>query len=58
MPTCSPIPENEWKVVTDCQPTPAQLADLRFGWAMVRHVKSNAIVLAKGRMLLGAARGR
>ena len=53
-----PDPENEWKVVTDCQPTPAQLADLRFGWAMVRHVKSNAIVLAKGRMLLGAGAGQ
>ena len=53
-----PDPENEWKVVTDCQPTPAQLADLRFGWAMVRHVKSNAIVLAKDRMLLGAGAGQ
>ncbi len=53
-----PDPENEWKVVTDCQPTPAQMADLRFAWAMVRHVKSNAIVLAKGRMLLGAGAGQ
>ena len=53
-----PDPESEWKVVTDCQPTPAQLADLRFAWAMVRHVKSNAIVLAKDRMLLGAGPGR
>jgi phosphoribosylaminoimidazolecarboxamide formyltransferase/IMP cyclohydrolase len=53
-----PDTENEWKVVTDCQPTPAQLADLRFGWAMVRHVKSNAIVLAKDRMLLGAGAGQ
>ena len=51
-------PENEWKVVTDCQPTAAQLADLRFAWAMVRHVKSNAIVLAKDRMLLGAGAGQ
>ena len=39
-------------------PPPAQMADLRFAWAMVRHVKSNAIVLAKDRMLLGAAPGR
>jgi phosphoribosylaminoimidazolecarboxamide formyltransferase/IMP cyclohydrolase len=51
-------PENEWKVVTDCQPAAAQLADLRFAWAMVRHVKSNAIVLAKDRMLLGAGAGQ
>ncbi len=53
-----PDPESEWKVVTDCQPTPAQLADLRFAWAMVRHVKSNAIVLAKDRRLLGAGVGQ
>ena len=36
----------------------AQMADLRFAWAMVRHVKSNAIVLAKDRMLLGAGAGQ
>ncbi|MEI8375521.1 MAG: bifunctional phosphoribosylaminoimidazolecarboxamide formyltransferase/IMP cyclohydrolase [Planctomycetota bacterium] len=53
-----PDPEDEWKVVTDCPPTPAQLADLRFAWAMVRHVKSNAIVLAKDRMLLGTGAGQ
>ena len=53
-----PDPEDEWTVVTDCQPTLAQLADLRFAWAMVRHVKSNAIVLAKNRMLLGAGAGQ
>ena len=51
-------PEGEWKIVTECQPTPGQLADLRFAWAMVRHVKSNAIVLAKDRMLLGAGAGQ
>jgi phosphoribosylaminoimidazolecarboxamide formyltransferase / IMP cyclohydrolase len=53
-----PDPENEWKVATEAQPTPAQLADLRFAWAIVRHVKSNAIVLAKDRMLLGAGAGQ
>ncbi len=53
-----PDPENEWKVVTACQPTAAQWGDLRFAWAMVRHVKSNAIVLAKDRMLLGAGAGQ
>ena len=38
-------------------PADAQLADLRFAWAMVRHVKSNAIVLCKDRMLLGRRGG-
>ena len=53
-----PDPENEWKVVTDCQPAAGQLADLRFAFRVVRHVKSNAIVLAKDRMLLGAGAGQ
>ena len=53
-----PDPEGDWKVVTEAQPTEAQLADLRFGWAIVRHVKSNAIVLCKGRMLLGTGAGQ
>src|SRR6185295_10160304 len=47
-------PESEWKVVTEQSPTDAQLADLRFAWSIVRHVKSNAIVIAKDSMLLGA----
>ncbi len=44
--------------MTEAQPTDAQLADLRFAWAMCRHVKSNAIVLAKDSMLLGAGAGQ
>ena len=40
------------------KPTAAQMADLRFAWAMVRHVKSNAIVLGKDRMLLGTGAGQ
>ena len=51
-------PEDEWKVVTEAQPTEAQMEDLRFAWEMVRHVKSNAIVVAKDRMLLGAGAGQ
>jgi len=53
-----PDPEDQWQVVTDAKPSPAQLADLRFAWAIVRHVKSNAIVLCKDRMLLGAGAGQ
>ncbi|MCE9605826.1 MAG: bifunctional phosphoribosylaminoimidazolecarboxamide formyltransferase/IMP cyclohydrolase [Planctomycetia bacterium] len=53
-----PDPEAEWKIVTKAQPTPEQLADLRFGWSVVRHVKSNAIVAAKEMMLLGAGAGQ
>ena len=53
-----PDPEAEWKVVTKAQPTPEQLADLKFGWAVVRHVKSNAIVLVKELMVVGVGAGQ
>jgi len=51
-------PDAEWTVVTTTKPTPEQLADLRFGWALVRHVKSNAIVLVKNSALLGVGAGQ
>jgi phosphoribosylaminoimidazolecarboxamide formyltransferase/IMP cyclohydrolase len=51
-------PEAEWSVVTRRKPTDAERADLRFAWAVVRHVKSNAIVLAKERTLLGVGAGQ
>ncbi|HEV3004011.1 MAG TPA: bifunctional phosphoribosylaminoimidazolecarboxamide formyltransferase/IMP cyclohydrolase [Pirellulales bacterium] len=48
----------EWKVVTRRAPAEAEYIDLRFGWAVVRHVKSNAIVLARERTLLGTGAGQ
>jgi phosphoribosylaminoimidazolecarboxamide formyltransferase / IMP cyclohydrolase len=51
-------PENEWQVVTAAKPSETQMSDLRFAWAVVRHVKSNAIVLAKEGMLLGTGAGQ
>jgi phosphoribosylaminoimidazolecarboxamide formyltransferase/IMP cyclohydrolase len=53
-----PDPEAEWQVVTKTQPQREQMDDLRFAWAIVRHVKSNAIALAKDQMLLGAGAGQ
>ena len=51
-------PESEWNVVTNTQPRDEQYADLRFAWAVCRYVKSNAIVIAKNRTLLGAGAGQ
>ncbi len=53
-----PDPEDEWKTVTEAKPDQTQMDDLRFAWEMVRHVKSNAIVLCKQRMLLGTGAGQ
>jgi phosphoribosylaminoimidazolecarboxamide formyltransferase/IMP cyclohydrolase len=49
---------NEVKVVTQRKPTSAELADLAVAWAVVRQVKSNAIVLAKDRMVIGVGAGQ
>ena len=46
------------KVVTKRAPTDAELADLRFAWLVAKHVKSNAIVLVKNRMLVGIGAGQ
>ena len=43
---------------TKVQPTAAQLADLNFGWRIVKHVKSNAIVVVKDGMTLGVGAGQ
>jgi phosphoribosylaminoimidazolecarboxamide formyltransferase / IMP cyclohydrolase len=58
--TADDLPDDEstWQVVTATQPTAAQLADLKFAWAVCRHVKSNAIVLAEGQTLLGVGAGQ
>lgn len=53
-----PDPEDQWRVVTNARPTDIQMAGLRFAWAVVRHVKSNAIVLAQNRMLVGVGAGQ
>lgn len=54
------LPDNsaEWKIVTEREPTPQELHDLSFGWIVCKHVKSNAIILAKDEMLLGAGAGQ
>lgn len=46
------------KVVTKRPPTTAEMADLQFAWTVCKHVKSNAIVLAKGGMVVGVGAGQ
>jgi len=48
----------ELKVVTKRAPTEEEVADLRFAWKVVKHVKSNAIVVARERTLLGMGAGQ
>ncbi len=44
--------------VTAVKPTPAQMTDLQFAWRIVKHVKSNAIVVVKDGATLGVGAGQ
>jgi phosphoribosylaminoimidazolecarboxamide formyltransferase/IMP cyclohydrolase len=47
-----------WKIVSRREPTPSEQRDLVFAWEGVRHVKSNAIVLAREQALVGVGSGQ
>ena len=51
-------PASEWTLAGKCKPDEAQLADLDFAWKIVKHVKSNAILVAKDGMTLGVGAGQ
>ena len=44
--------------VTETKPTPDMAADMQFGWTIVKHVKSNAIVVVKDGHTLGVGAGQ
>lgn len=46
------------QVVTKRQPTPEEYRALAFGWRVCKHVKSNAIVLAKSDQVIGVGAGQ
>lgn len=50
--------EADIKVVTDREPTEEEWQALKLGWAVVKHVKSNAIVVNDTQMTLGVGAGQ
>jgi phosphoribosylaminoimidazolecarboxamide formyltransferase / IMP cyclohydrolase len=52
------IDDVELKVVTKRAPTERELADLKFAFRVAKHVKSNAIVYAKGGATVGIGAGQ
>jgi phosphoribosylaminoimidazolecarboxamide formyltransferase/IMP cyclohydrolase len=46
------------QVVTEREPTLEEVTDLLFAWKAVKHVKSNAVVLAKKLMVIGVGAGQ
>ena len=57
-PDGTPEPRELMEVATNAQPTDEQWADLLFAWNVVRHVRSNAIILAKGGATIGIGAGQ
>ena len=53
-----PVDESLWQVASARQPSDGELDDLRFAWKLVRHVRSNAITVAKGGQSLGIGAGQ
>lgn len=46
------------QVVTNAAPSPEEIDDLLFAWKIVKHVKSNAIVIAKNGVSIGVGAGQ
>ncbi|MBB5182438.1 bifunctional phosphoribosylaminoimidazolecarboxamide formyltransferase/IMP cyclohydrolase [Catenisphaera adipataccumulans] len=52
------ITKDDLKCVTDRKPTEEEIDQLLFAWKVVKHVKSNAIVLVKDNMTVGVGAGQ
>ena len=50
--------EHAFEVVSDREPSQAELADLRVAWLVAKHVKSNAITLVRDGVLVGMGAGQ
>ncbi|HBR15268.1 MAG TPA: bifunctional phosphoribosylaminoimidazolecarboxamide formyltransferase/inosine monophosphate cyclohydrolase [Candidatus Omnitrophica bacterium] len=50
--------EEDLKCVTQKKPTKSQLEAMRFGWKVVKNIRSNAIVLVKGTKTVGIGAGQ
>lgn len=52
------VDKDKCKTVTKAQPTQAQIEDMIFAMTVVKHTKSNAIVIAKDKTILGIGGGQ
>jgi phosphoribosylaminoimidazolecarboxamide formyltransferase/IMP cyclohydrolase len=52
------VDESSWKVVSERHPTSQEREDLKIAALACKHVKSNAIVIAKDQMMLGSGAGQ
>src|SRR5699024_8929241 len=52
------VTQDDVTIVTEVAPTDEQWNDLLFAWKAVKHVKSNAIILAKDKQTIGVGAGQ
>lgn len=50
--------KSKWKVKSGNRPTKSQYDDMEFAWKVVKHVKSNAIVVVKNKSMIGMGTGQ
>ena len=49
---------SDWNFVTKLKPNNKELIDLKIAWKIVKHIKSNGIVLVKDNSLIGMGAGQ
>ncbi len=57
-PDAQPDPREDWTVPTERQPSAEERRGLELAWTVIRHVKSNAIVLANSMQTVGIGAGQ
>lgn len=50
--------EEDWKVASSRKPSDEEWTSIRFAWRLIRHIKSNAILYAKGNQITGVGAGQ
>ncbi|MGB3299120.1 MAG: bifunctional phosphoribosylaminoimidazolecarboxamide formyltransferase/IMP cyclohydrolase [Phormidesmis sp.] len=53
-----PADSNQWTIPTDLKPSDEDLAEMLFAWRVVKHVKSNAILIVRDNTTLGVGAGQ
>ncbi len=49
---------SQWTISTDLKPSEAELAEMLFAWRVVKHIKSNAILVVRDNVTLGVGAGQ
>ncbi|KPQ35130.1 MAG: bifunctional phosphoribosylaminoimidazolecarboxamide formyltransferase / IMP cyclohydrolase PurH [Phormidesmis priestleyi Ana] len=49
---------SQWTIPSELKPTEAELAEMLFAWRVVKHVKSNAILVVRDNQTLGVGAGQ